>query len=132
MARQAGASIGVADSQLLLALVELVSGDATAARALLDQVSAIYSATESHYYLATTQLYRAAAGLLLGDDAAVEDGLRHFLGFARHEQLLTCAWWTPDLVEPLLLAALRAHAAGAEQHDDITLIVVRVLGGAVG
>jgi tetratricopeptide (TPR) repeat protein len=102
-----GTTIGVADARLLLALVELASGNPDAALAQLDQVSATYAARGLGYTYATTHLYRAAAGLFLGRPEIAGEGLRVFLEFARREEVLTCGWWTPDLVEMLLLHALR-------------------------
>jgi serine phosphatase RsbU (regulator of sigma subunit) len=107
LVRSAGARIGVADSQLLLALVELTSGRPAAARDLLDEVCAVYAAGQSHYNLATAELYRGAASLMLGDGAGAGAGVARYLAFARREQVLTCAWWTPELIESLLLHALR-------------------------
>ena len=52
-------------------------------------------------------LYRAAAALALGRDDIVDAGLREFLGFAARERVLTCAWWFPELVAPLLLYAVQ-------------------------
>jgi tetratricopeptide (TPR) repeat protein len=121
-----GATIGVADSRLLLALVELVSGNPGIALGLLDQVAAVYTATESRYYLATAQLYRGVAGLMRGDRALAEAGLRHYLAFARREAVLTCAWWVPDLIEPLLIHGLRE---GIEPEWAQRLLTQRFVAG---
>jgi len=107
LARYEHTTLGTADARLLLALVELASGNPAAALAHLDEIAAVYEATGSSYFYATTRLYAAAASLLLGDRAAASAGLRTFLGFARREELLTCAWWMPELIEMLLLHALR-------------------------
>jgi serine phosphatase RsbU (regulator of sigma subunit) len=126
LARYEGATIGVADSQLLLALVELVSGNPGAAAGLLDEVIAIYAATESHYYLATARLYRGVAGLMRGDRTAALAGARHYLAFAHREELLNCAWWAPELIEPLLIFALRE---GAEPEWARRLLARRFVAG---
>lgn len=126
LTRQEGSSIGIADSQLLLALVELVSGNPGAALELLNAVVHVFGATESHYYLASAQLYRGVAGLMRGDRATAEEGARHYLAFARREELLTCAWWTPDLIEPLLAHALRE---GIEADWAERLLAARFVGG---
>lgn len=126
LTRHEGSTIGLADAQLLLALVELVSGNPRAALGLLDQVAATYAATESHYYLASAQLYRGVAGLMRGDRATADAGLRHYLSFARREELLTCGWWVPDLIEPLLIHALRE---GIEPAWAERLLSARFVGG---
>lgn len=107
LAAYEGGTLGVADARLLLALVELASGNPEAALAQLQLSADTYAATGSGYYYATTRLYMAAAGLYLGRPDLANEGLRIFLQFARREAVLTCAWWTPDLIEMLLLHALR-------------------------
>ncbi|NTU83289.1 MAG: SpoIIE family protein phosphatase, partial [Chloroflexales bacterium] len=129
LARHESTTTGVADARLLLALVELATGSPEAGLALLDQVSATYSTTSSHYYYATAQLYSAAAWLLLGRRDLAETGLRVFLDFARREEVLTCAWWVPELVELLLLHALRV---GIEPDWARRILERRFLGGETG
>jgi hypothetical protein len=98
---------GVADAQMLLALVELKSGHPAEALRLLDRVRADYAAMDYGYYEATAQLYRAAAALSLERADVLADGLGHYLRFAAREEQLTCAWWLPDLIKELLLYALK-------------------------
>ncbi len=127
MARYEGATLGVADARLMLALVELASGAPAAALAHLEQISAIYASNGSGYYYATAQLYSAAAGLYLGQRELTERGLRTFLSFARREEVLTCAWWAPELIEMLLLHALRE---GIEPEWARRILERRFAGGA--
>jgi serine phosphatase RsbU (regulator of sigma subunit) len=98
---------GIADAQLLLGLVELKSGRPNEALELLDDARALYTAAGYAYHLATTQLYRAAAGFALGQGELVDAGLASYLGYAAREQVLNCSWWLPELIEPLLLNAVR-------------------------
>jgi len=95
------------DARMLLALVELQSGHAALALAQFDRVCADYLADNFLYHYAGAHLYRAAAALVLGRDDIVDAGLREFLGFAARERVLTCAWWLPELVAPLLLYAVQ-------------------------
>lgn len=97
----------VVDAQMLLALVELQSGHAEAALTQLDRVCEQYFADAFVYHYAGANLYRAAAALVVGRDDIVDAGLREFLGFAARERVLTCAWWLPELVAPLLLYAVQ-------------------------
>jgi sigma-B regulation protein RsbU (phosphoserine phosphatase) len=53
------------------------------------------------------QLYRAAAGMALGQPDLIESGLAFFLSSAAAEQRFNCEWWMPDLIEPLLLYAVQ-------------------------
>jgi hypothetical protein len=93
------------DALFLLGLVELKSGQPQKALDLLDRADTIYAAASYGYHRASLQLYRAAAGLELDRDALVAEGLATYLRFAAREELLTCAWWIPDLLELLLLYA---------------------------
>jgi serine phosphatase RsbU (regulator of sigma subunit) len=97
----------IGDAQLLLGLVELKSGRPHEALALLDTASEIYTEAGYAYHHATTQLYRAAAGFALGQGALVDTGLTSYLRYAVREQVLNCIWWLPELIEPLLLNAVR-------------------------
>jgi len=104
---------GIGNAQLLLGLVELKSGRPTEALALLDDAYQLYAESGYRYHQATTQLYRAAAGLALGRAALVETGLASYLSYAASEEVLNCTWWLPELIEPLLLSALRREIAPA-------------------
>ena len=97
----------LADAHMLLALVELQSGHAALALEQFDRVCAEYRSDDFVYHYAGANLYRAAAALALGRDDIVDAGLREFLGFAARERVLTCAWWFPELVAPLLLYAVQ-------------------------
>ncbi len=99
--------MSVPQSKLLLALVELVSGQPEAALALLEQSIAIYAEQGYQHYVATAELYRAAAGLALGRAELVTEGIAHYLQFAAREEVFTSAWWMPELIGPLLLFALQ-------------------------
>jgi serine phosphatase RsbU (regulator of sigma subunit) len=105
--RYEGGRGGIGDAQLLLGLVELKSGRPTEALVLLDAASAIYTEAGYGYHLATAQLYRAAAGFALGQGQLVDVGLTSYLSYAASEQVLNCTWWLPELIEPLLLNAVR-------------------------
>lgn len=107
VARLTNSTIGVADARLILALVEIKSGRVDVALGLLDQVVATYEAAGSGYALATARLYQAAAGLLAGRHDLARAGVAAYLAFARREQVTTCVWWIPELVEMLLLYAMR-------------------------
>src|SRR6266540_4979142 len=98
---------GISDAQLLLGLVELKSGRPNAALALLDNAHELYTESGYAYHQATAQLYRAAAGFALGQGALVDTGLTSYLSYAAREQVLNCTWWLPELIEPLLLNAVR-------------------------
>jgi len=98
---------GIGDAQLLLGLVELKSGRPHAALALLDNALEQYSESGYAYHQATAQLYRAAAGFALGQGALTDAGLASYLQYAAREQVLNCTWWLPELIEPLLLNAVR-------------------------
>jgi sigma-B regulation protein RsbU (phosphoserine phosphatase) len=90
--------------------------------------------------VATVRYHEAEAQLAPGDLLVlVSDGVietmgpgRELFGFDGLAAVLDAL--PPDTgAERALLTildALQRHAAGAEQHDDITLIVVRVLAGA--
>lgn len=95
------------DALLLLGLIELKSNQPAAALDLLDRASTEYAGAGLHYHQATVQLYRAAAGMALQRTELIEHGLRGYLAYAVREQLLTCGWWMPDLIEPLLIYASR-------------------------
>jgi serine phosphatase RsbU (regulator of sigma subunit) len=105
--RYEGGRGGVGDAQMLLGLVELKSGRPHEALALLDVASEIYTETGYAYHYATAQLYRAAAGFALGQGTLVDTGLASYLRYAAREQVLNCSWWLPELIEPLLLNAVR-------------------------
>ena len=96
-----------ADSRVLLAIVELKSGNAEAALALLEPVPAIYEQAAFHYHAATARLYEAAAALAADLPERALTQVAAYLRFAAHEQVLTAGWWVPELIEPLLLFALR-------------------------
>ena len=98
---------GIGDAQLLLGLVELKSGRPNEALALLDNAAGLYTESGYAYHQATVQLYRAAAGFALGQGALVDAGLASYLSYAAREQVLNCTWWLPELIEPLLLNAVR-------------------------
>jgi serine phosphatase RsbU (regulator of sigma subunit) len=97
----------IANAQLLLGLVELKSGRPIEALALLDDADRLYGSAGYRYHQATTQLYRAAVGLALGRARLVDSGLTSYLSYAASEYVLSCTWWLPELIEPLLLHALR-------------------------
>jgi len=105
--RYEGGRGGIGDAQMLLGLVELKSGRPHAALAVLDSASEIYTETGYAYHHATAQLYRAAAGFALGQGALVDAGLASYLRYAAREHVLNCTWWLPELIEPLLLNAVR-------------------------
>jgi len=105
--RYEGGRGGIGDAQMLLGLVELKSGRPHAALAVLDSASEIYTETGYAYHHATAQLYRAAAGFALGEGALVDAGLASYLRYAAREHVLNCTWWLPELIEPLLLNAVR-------------------------
>ncbi|MDP9311859.1 MAG: SpoIIE family protein phosphatase [Chloroflexota bacterium] len=107
LAKEGRGRMRVAEAQLLLALVELASGKPGEALALLERADALYAASGFEYHAATAQLYRAAAALALGQSPIVADGVGRYLRFAARENVLTCAWWTPELIGPLLLYALQ-------------------------
>jgi tetratricopeptide (TPR) repeat protein len=98
---------GIADGQLLLGLVELKRGRPHQALALLDNAHEHYTDAGYAYHQATAQLYRAAVGFALGQGALVDAGLASYLRYAAREQVLNCTWWLPELIEPLLLTAVR-------------------------
>ncbi|HEU5098108.1 MAG TPA: SpoIIE family protein phosphatase [Roseiflexaceae bacterium] len=100
-----GRSVG--NAQLLLGLVELKSGRPAEALALLSDANRLYAESGYRYHQATAQLYRAAAGLALGRSELVEAGLAGYLSYAASEEVLNCTWWLPELIEPLLLTAVR-------------------------
>jgi tetratricopeptide (TPR) repeat protein len=95
------------DSLLLLALIDLVQGDAHTALRGFEQASAMYQSAGFAYQHATSELYRAAAAFALHRSASVADGLRNYLRFAAREHVLTCDWWIPELVAPLLSYAVQ-------------------------
>lgn len=95
------------DSQMLLALVLLESGQAADALHRLEAVQDVYSAMRYEYKAATAHLYRAAAALGIDQPAIVHDGLARYLQFAAREDVLTCAWWLPELIGPLLVYAVQ-------------------------
>jgi serine phosphatase RsbU (regulator of sigma subunit) len=105
--RYEGGRGSIGDAQLLLGLVELKSGQPNQALALLDTASEIYIEAGYGYHHATAQLYRAAAGFALGQGALVDTGLASYLSYAAREHVLNCTWWLPELIEPLLLNAVR-------------------------
>ncbi|MEO7910504.1 MAG: SpoIIE family protein phosphatase [Roseiflexaceae bacterium] len=105
--RYEGGRGGIGDAQMLLGLVELKSGRPHEALALLDTASEIYTETGYGYHHATAQLYRAAAGFALGQGTLADTGLASYLRYAAREQVLSCTWWLPELIEPLLLNAVR-------------------------
>jgi tetratricopeptide (TPR) repeat protein len=98
---------GIGDAQLLLGLVELKSGRPNEALALLGNAHELYTDSSYSYHQATAQLYRAAAGMALGRGDLVEAGLASYLSYAASEEVLNCNWWLPELIEPLLLNAVR-------------------------
>jgi tetratricopeptide (TPR) repeat protein len=98
---------GIGDTQLLLGLIELKSGRPHEALALLGNAIEIYADAGYGYHQATAQLYRAAAGMALGRGELIEAGLTSYLRYAASEEVLTCIWWLPELIEPLLLSAVR-------------------------
>lgn len=95
----------VLDAQTMLALIELASGAPEEALRMLDDVCQRYLEIGYNYQFASAQLYRAAAALALGRTDIVGDGMRQYLGFAAREEVLTCAWWIPEIIESLLLYA---------------------------
>jgi serine phosphatase RsbU (regulator of sigma subunit) len=95
------------DAQLLLGLVELKSGRPAEALILLDSALDLYANSGYRYHQATVELYRAAAGLALGQGALVDTALAGYLRYAAREEVLSCTWWLPELIEPLLLYALQ-------------------------
>lgn len=97
------------DALFLIGLVELKSGRPAEALAQFDLAAERYRAIGYGYHLASVRLYRAAAAMGLGRDDLAEQDLASYLRFAAREELLTCAWWMPDLVEFLLFYA--------SQHD---------------
>jgi serine phosphatase RsbU (regulator of sigma subunit) len=105
VSQEDGRSIG--NAQLLLGLVELKSGRPTEALALLGDAYRLYAESGYRYHQATAQLYRAAAGLALGRSELIESGLAGYLSYAASEEVLSCTWWLPELIEPLLLTAVR-------------------------
>lgn len=93
------------DALLLLGLVEMKCNQPASALDLFEQADALYASAGYLYHRATIQLYRAAAGLALQQPGLAEAGLRRYLAHAAAEQLLTCEWWQPELIEPLLIYA---------------------------
>jgi tetratricopeptide (TPR) repeat protein len=93
------------DALFLLGLVELKSSRPAEALALFERAAGFYDEAGYGYNNASLQLYRAAAGLVLDRGDIVEAGLAAFLRVAASEELLTCAWWIPDLIEALLFYA---------------------------
>ncbi len=104
---------GIADALLLLGLVELKSGRPKEALALLNNAHELYTDSGYAYHQATAQLYRAAAGFALGQGALVDAGLASYLDYAAREQVRSCTWWLPELIEPLLINAVRRGIAPA-------------------
>jgi serine phosphatase RsbU (regulator of sigma subunit)/tetratricopeptide (TPR) repeat protein len=96
-----------AGAPLLSAIIALKSGKADTALALLEPVPTVYQQESFHYQVATTRLYQAAAALALHRTEQASEFLAAYLQFAVAEEVLTCDWWMPDLIEPLLLFALR-------------------------
>lgn len=129
IARLSGSTIWVADASLTLALVEIKAGRMDEAMRLLDQVIGTYTAAGSGYPLATARLYQAAVGLLTGRHDLARAGVSAYLEFARREQVLTCVWWIPELVEMLLLYALREgiEPEWASQIIEQRIVPVRAL-----
>ena len=70
---------------------------------------------------------------MLASDGVIEtmSPARNLFGFDGLESVVSTANVAAGAhaVLALILAALTRHAATAEQHDDVTLIVVRVLAG---
>src|SRR5262249_57538284 len=97
------------DAELLLGLIELKSGRPGEALALIDDALRFYVESGAGYHEASAQLYRAAAGLALGQANLVENGLTSYLRYAASEEVLICAWWLPELIDPLLLNPGRAR-----------------------
>lgn len=96
-----------AGSRVLGAVIALKSGNAERALALLEPVPAIYEQTDFHYHAATARLYQAAALLALHRTEQAAESLGHYMRFAAEQEVLTCDWWVPELIEPLLVFALR-------------------------
>lgn len=107
MAKEGRGRMSIAETQLLLALVELAEDKPDEALRLLDDSAAQYAAEGFEYYVASAQLYRAAAAIALGRSDIVAAGVGFFLAFARRERVFNCAWWMPELIGPLLLFALQ-------------------------
>lgn len=115
------------DAPTLLAIVELKSGNPQAALELLAPVSAIHEDHSFFYHAATSHLYYAAACLAVGDHDQAAAHVGEYLRFAAREDLLTCRWWVPDLIEPLLLFALHR---GIEVAHAQRILEQRFLGGS--
>jgi serine phosphatase RsbU (regulator of sigma subunit)/tetratricopeptide (TPR) repeat protein len=96
-----------ANAPLLSAIIALKSGKADAALALLEPIPAVYQQANFYYQVATARLYQAAAALSLHRTEQAGEFLTAYLQFAATEEVLTCDWWMPELIEPLLLFALR-------------------------
>jgi tetratricopeptide (TPR) repeat protein len=96
-----------AGSQVLLALIELKDGNPQQALQLLAPVAAIYDRAGFEYHAATSRLYYASAALALNRLEEAADNLAFYLRFAARESVMTSAWWVPELIEPLLIFALR-------------------------
>lgn len=95
------------DSQMLLGLVELESGNAAVALARLEAVYGAYTEISFEYKAATAQLYRAAAALAVDQLEVVAESLTRYLQFAARENVVTCAWWIPELIGPLMIYAVQ-------------------------
>ena len=93
------------DAFFLLGLVELRSGQPEAALPMFERAIELYQTTGFHYAVVSVQLYRAAAGMALRNPTLLYEGLRAYLGHAAAQGLLTCNWWLPDTIEPLLIYA---------------------------
>lgn len=116
------------DAFFLLGLVELSSGQPEAALPLFDRAIELYQTTGFHYAVVSVQLYRAAAGMALHNTALLDEALRAFMGHAAAQGLLTCNWWLPDTIEPLLVYAA-GH--GIESEWAQRLLAERFVGAAL-
>ena len=115
------------DRHFLLGLIELKSGKPAEALHQFDAACIRYASAEFMYAFASVQLYRAAAGMALQHPEVVEQGLQAYLAHAAAQELLTCSWWLPETIEPLLIYAARQ---GIEAEWAQRLLTERFVGSS--
>ncbi len=106
-ARQLGSVIYEADAYVLTALIELRAGRVALALDHLDQAITIFATHGYGYNLMSAQLYRTAALLSLQRFDEADATLAEGMELMACEEIYTCDWWMPDVLELVMLRALQ-------------------------
>lgn len=107
LANEINSPVYQADARALLGIACLQQGRPVEAMHLFDQASASYAELGYRYNGTTVEYYTAAALLMLGRGEEANRSLARALAFSAAEDVYTCDWWMPQILEPLLTRAVQ-------------------------